>query len=70
VDVVKANGQPGHNMPIQVDCSAQIGEAWTPLASINGKPANHVQRSDVKGHVTVTYAIASNVKRLEFKVKF
>lgn len=68
VDVVKANGLPDTNLRLKVVCEGQIGDPYLPIPALTSPGIDGVYRTDDKGHLVVEYLIASDFKRLQFKV--
>nr|AVP12644.1 complement C3-like protein 1 [Littorina littorea] len=69
IDVIKANGEPGAKLPLLVECNAQLADVTVQLPPLTSSDDDDVLRTDDKGHLVVHYLIASNVKRLTFKVQ-
>ena len=70
IDIVKMNGKAEVGLPMKIICSALIGDTrtWTPLKPIGYLGNDDLHYSDSAGHIDLKYGIASDVKRLEFKV--
>lgn len=69
IDTIRANGEAGSGLSLLVECSAQIHDIMVPLPPLTSPGGGDEHRTDDRGHLTVTYLLASDVRRLHFKVK-
>ncbi|KAL8600817.1 hypothetical protein ACOMHN_056475 [Nucella lapillus] len=69
IDAIKANGEVGSGLALRVDCSAQIHGVMVPLPPLTSPGVGDLHLTDDRGHLTVNYLLASDVRQLHFKVK-